>query len=194
MKEGCSISPLFIHFKTTLKRVNKLMLYALNFLFFTIIYVGFFLNRWRLKGIKNFTIRTLMYLYIILVIMVTLMPFEVIDFIPDGNNSFLESVNLVPYRDIFAGYGGAVRETILNIIMLLPFGFLLPLIKKTNVVRVLCWSLLFSLFIELSQLYLTWIGGSVIRSFDVTDLINNSIGGMIGFIINRNFSFIIRKL
>lgn len=165
------------------------MLYILNFLFFAIIYVGFFLNRWRQQGIKIFIINTLMYVYVVLVIKVTLMPFEIIDFIPDENNLFLKSVNLLPYRDILAGYGGAIRETILNVIMLLPLGFLLPLIKKTNLFKVFFLSFLFSLSIELSQLYLTWVGGSVIRSFDITDLINNSIGGVLGYICYRGTSF-----
>ncbi|BFH14335.1 hypothetical protein J6TS7_13520 [Paenibacillus dendritiformis] len=39
-------------------------------------------------------------------------------------------MNLVPFRDVIKGINGAIREAILNIIMLIPFGFLLPIRKK----------------------------------------------------------------
>lgn len=170
------------------------MLYVVNFLFFAIIYVACFFNKWKQQGMRRFSLQTLMYVYIVLVIKVTLMPIELIDFIPDSNKLLLQSINVIPYRDILAGYDGAVRETILNIIMLMPFGFLLPLINKTNIFKVLLWSLLVSLSIELFQLYFTWVGGTVFRSFDVTDLINNSLGGVLGYIISRSISFLVRKL
>lgn len=160
-----------------------LLIYLLNFLFLGIIYVVFFFQRWWKKGCYPFSIRTIMYVYISFVLMVTLMPFEIMNFIPGGNNLFLESINLEPYRDIRAGYGGAVRESMLNVVMLLPFGFLLPFVGKTSLWKVLGLSFLFSLSIETTQLYFTWSGGLSMRSFDVTDLINNTIGGSLGYAV-----------
>lgn len=160
---------------------RELMLYVIDFTLFIIIYLLFFRKRWWEKGLKLFLLQSILYTYICLVIMVTLMPFGIIDFIPGGNHLFLESANLHPYRDIKAGYLGAVRESILNVMMLLPFGFLLPFIKKTNVFKVIGLSFVFSLSIECMQLYFVWGSGFGTRSFDVTDIINNTIGGLLGY-------------
>ncbi|MDE7262182.1 MAG: VanZ family protein, partial [Oscillospiraceae bacterium] len=65
---------------------------------------------------------------------------------------------------------------VLNIIMTIPFGFLFPLIRnrtaKFSTTVFSCF--LMSLGIELLQPLFT-------RSADVTDLINNVIGGMLGY-------------
>ena len=39
-------------------------------------------------------------------------------------------MNLVPFIDVTFGRGDFARQIVLNIIMTIPFGFLLPLIKK----------------------------------------------------------------
>ena len=64
--------------------------------------------------------------------------------------------------------------------MTIPFGFLLPLVKKANVkvLKVVLYTFLLSLFIELLQ---PLINGC--RSSDITDLITNVIGGFIGYLI-----------
>ncbi|HHT56994.1 VanZ family protein, partial [Herbinix luporum] len=112
----------------------------------------------------------------------TLMPFP-IPFINGTNNLFIESINLIPFRDLRLNYGGAIREIILNIIMMVPFGFLYPIIKKKGVLRVTISTFLFSFVIEILQLMSAWWGGLSSRSFDVTDLITNTFGGLIGYII-----------
>ena len=123
-----------------------------------------------------------MYVYIMMVLFVTLMPFP-IPFINGTNNLFLESINLIPFRDLRLNYGGAIREIILNIIMMIPFGFLHPIIKKKDVLRVTISTFLFSFAIEILQLMSAWWGGLSSRSFDITDLITNTFGGLIGYII-----------
>jgi glycopeptide antibiotics resistance protein len=117
-----------------------------------------------------------------MVLFVTLMPFP-IPFINGTNNLFIESINLIPFRDLRLNYGGAIREIILNIIMMVPFGFLYPIIKKKGVLRVTISTFLFSFVIEILQLMSAWWGGLSSRSFDVTDLITNTFGGLIGYII-----------
>ena len=84
------------------------------------------------------------------------------------------NVNLIPFSDSgfsFTGY-------LLNAVMFFPFGFLLPFLfpekrKWTTVIAAGFW---FSLLIELSQLI-------SFRATDVDDLIMNSLGAAIGFII-----------
>lgn len=64
------------------------------------------------------------------------------------NNLFLGSANFIPFRDYIQNYGGATREIILNIIMMMPFGFLYPMIKRSGLVRTVATTFLFSLAIE----------------------------------------------
>lgn len=161
---------------------DAVLMYFLDFFILVIIYFMFFYRKWS-KGSKNMLLRnTTMYVYIMMVLFVTLMPFP-IPFINGTNNLFIKSINLIPFRDLRLNYGGAIREIILNIIMMVPFGFLYPIIKKKGVLRVTISTFLFSFVIEILQLMSAWWGGLSSRSFDVTDLITNTFGGLIGYII-----------
>lgn len=128
-----------------------------------------------------FVIKTLMYLYVVMVLFVTLMPF----ILPIGgtNNLFMQTANLIPFRDLLLNHDRAVREITLNIIMMMPFGFLYPIIKRKGFLSTIVITFLFSLTIECSQLLSAWWGGIYSRNFDVTDLITNTIGGLIGYYI-----------
>lgn len=131
-----------------------------------------------------------MYLYICLVLCVTLMPFRIpLPGIMGTNNLFLESINWVPFRDVIEQNGNAVREVILNIIMMIPFGVLLPQIKKYRMGRTVFCGFLFSLGIETMQLMYVWAGGATARSFDVTDLITNTLGTVIGYCCFKVFTY-----
>lgn len=70
-----------------------------------------------------------------------------------------------------------------DIIMFMPFGFLLPIVKEKPLLKVILYAFLFSLLIELLQPLI-----NPCRASDITDLINNTIGGLIGYI-----SYIILK-
>ncbi len=86
-----------------------------------------------------------------------------------------ERVNLIPFsREIDpVGYG-------LNVVMCMPFGFLVPLIWKAlaKTGPMLLVGLSFSLLIELSQML-------NIRGTDVDDLIMNTIGAYLGFLLYK---------
>ncbi len=84
-------------------------------------------------------------------------------------------INLVPFTNI-------EKTFYLNILMLIPFGFLVPLIWK-NYRKAYKTAILgagFSLLIELSQLITT-------RTTDIDDLITNTLGALLGFIIWKIF-------
>ena len=86
----------------------------------------------------------------------------------------LTQMNLIPFSPI----SGGIIEHIANIIMFMPLGFLLPLIWKQfkSAWKVICTGLLFSLAIELSQLL-------NIRNTDIDDLIMNTIGAFLGWVL-----------
>lgn len=98
------------------------------------------------------------------------------------------AVNLMPLRfayDVFAGcYAGkpaaAVINIIGNIIIFIPFGFLLSLLwRGASWRKALLGTAAFSLVIELLQLLLPD------RMTDIDDLLLNSLGGLLGFLIYK---------
>ena len=133
---------------------------------------------------------TLFYLYVCMVICVTLMPFQLV--LPGANGNALEEINLEPFRDLKRGYLGAQSGIVLNCIMFLPMGFLLPTLKKRGIIKVFLLSLLASLMIECVQFLYCWGAGR--RAADVTDLIMNTAGGVIGYILFRLSRPILLKL
>lgn len=84
---------------------------------------------------------------------------------------FTGGVNLVPFASFGMGY-------ILNIIMCMPLGFLLPFIWKEcrSLGRTAFTGAAFSLLIELSQLF-------NYRSLDIDDLTANILGTIAGYLI-----------
>ena len=150
--------------------------YIIDFILLAVIYY-FFYKKWSKESIWSLIIKSLMYVYLVMVLYVTLMPFTIP--FSGNNNLFLETANIIPFRDVMLKYDGAIREVYLNILMMMPFGFLLPIIKKKGVRTTLITTLLFSCIIECTQL----LSSAGIRIFDVTDLITNTIGGLVGYLI-----------
>lgn len=93
--------------------------------------------------------------------------------------------NLVPFKEImrFINYREAlgtravVYNLLGNIVAFIPFGLFLPLLqhKQRHLWRIILLSFDFSLLVELLQLV------SKRGSFDVDDLILNTIGGAVGY-------------
>ena len=80
-------------------------------------------------------------------------------------------------------------EPLFNILMTIPFGIYLRYYFKCGFFKTLFFSFLLSLFFELTQLSgLYFIYPRPYRLFDVNDLINNTSGGVIGFLITPLFS------
>lgn len=78
--------------------------------------------------------------------------------------------------------------------MMISFGFLVQPVKKRNVFFIAAWTFVFSLSIETMQLLYVWAGGHASRAFDVTDLITNTFGGIIGYGLYLAFRPIPEKL
>ena len=155
----------------------------IDFALLAALYALIYLLRLRRREARYRLWFTLFYVYICLVLAVTLMPFRLP--LPVENGLSLDELNLEPFRDIKRGYLGAVRGVVLNGVMFLPMGFLLPALKKRGFVRVTLLSFAASLAIECVQL-LYCLGPEVNRRiFDVTDLIMNTAGGLVGCILFR---------
>jgi len=95
---------------------------------------------------------------------------------PKGLNFPPDEINLIPFRWLAEG----LRLYIENILLFIPLGFMLPFIwKKYEVLWQTALSgITFSLIIELSQLF----NG---RITDIDDLLMNTLGALIGWVIFR---------
>lgn len=77
-----------------------------------------------------------------------------------------------------------------NVLIFLPFGFFMPMAsKRRSFLVTIIYSFILSLIVETSQLFMQ------VGSFDVDDLLLNTIGGMLGYItfavcnvIRRNYA------
>ncbi len=154
-----------------------------------IIYFLKFYKKWKSKGKDILFVNTTMYVYISFVLYFTLMP--ILTTIPFIFNHPYKPMNLEPFIDVAYGRGDFIRQIVLNVIMTVPFGFLFPLIKNKNpkLLKTVLYTFLLSLSIELLQ---PLISGS--RSSDLTDIITNVLGGIIGYIMYLIFKPLTTKV
>lgn len=102
---------------------------------------------------------------------------------------FSLNVNLRPFAYMFSDF----LPSVLNVILFMPLGVMLPLFCQTfrPLYRTVIFGFLFSLSIELLQIF-------TIRATDVNDLITNTVGTFLGWCaaraILRLFPAIIPKL
>lgn len=96
---------------------------------------------------------------------------------------FNPHINLVPFMD------GLEITSILNIILFMPLGFLLPALweKYRNLWAAFYYGLFFSLIIEIGQLFVRY------RATDINDLIMNTIGTICGWVIFHTVKKTFRK-
>lgn len=160
----------------------------IDFIILIIIYFWKFYKKWKEKGRDILLVNTTMYVYLSFVLYFTLMP--IITSLPFIFNHPYHPMNLVPFIDILNGRGDFIRQVGLNVLMTIPFEFLIPLLEKnTKLSNVIFFSFLLSLSIELLQ---PLINGA--RSSDITDIIMNVIGGIVGYILYLIFKPILVRI
>ncbi|WP_086348157.1 VanZ family protein [Candidatus Enterococcus clewellii] len=87
---------------------------------------------------------------------------------------------------------GVVLEPLFNILLLVPFGIYLRYYFKLSFKKVVLSGFLLSLFFELTQLSgLYFIYPRPYRLADVNDLINNTLGAMIGYAVTPVLTFLL---
>lgn len=160
-----------------------------DFIVLFFIYIFMFYRKWEVQGKDVLFINTIMYIYLSFILYLTLMPILVS--LPFIFNHPYELMNLVPLVDVTSGRGDFIRQVVLNIVMTIPFGFLLPLVreKKINLLNVIFYTFLLSLGIEILQPFINGV-----RSSDITDIITNVTGGMIGYILYLLFKPLVIKI
>ena len=159
----------------------KLFKYLLDFAVLALLYFLWLCPKWKHRGKRVLAVNTVMFLYLSGVLLVTLMP--VITSLPFCFSHPYIPMHMNPFEDVINGRGDFVRQIVLNVIMTVPFGFLYPMCrrvagKKCGLLRCVSMTIALSLSIELLQ---PLINGA--RSADITDVITNTTGGLIGYVV-----------
>ena len=95
---------------------------------------------------------------------------------------FRPHISLIPFVGMITG----PTDTILNVILFVPLGFFLPLLYKKyhHIKPVATAGFLFSLSVEIVQMF-DW------GSSDINDLITNTVGACLGYLLYRLLSNVI---
>ena len=116
------------------------------------------------------------YAYLVFVLYQTLSP--ILFSLPELFTHPYVSMNWEPFIDIRMHYLGAWQEVFLNILLFIPFGFLAGFYHDHSFRKAAAFSFLLSLSIELLQPLI-----SSYRTFDITDIITNVTGGILGYLL-----------
>ena len=102
--------------------------------------------------------------------------------------------NFIPFGNHF--FNQILSPTALaNILLLLPLGIYLPLLlRRKGFKYVLILGLLTTISIELAQFIISSIIGVTYRTFDVNDIILNTLGFIIGYLIFKLINPVISSL
>ena len=100
-----------------------------------------------------------------------------------------QSLNFVPLVGLSIG---DLPTSLLNILMLVPFGFGLPFLTGFRFAQVVASGALFSLAIEALQLATGQWAGTTFRVTDINDVIFNTTGAAIGYLLFIGFLRLLR--
>ena len=144
---------------------------------------GVNLIRKKLVNVKVWIIRYVMITYLVSVFMITDAYKAFVEGIPD----FFISPNFIPVYNFIMDVGSNPVETLMqaiyNIVLLIPFGVLLPPSLPEYSIRlkkVLVITVAFVVIVEVME----YLSG---RYMDIDDIILNTFGSMIGYFIYRFF-------
>jgi glycopeptide antibiotics resistance protein len=141
---------------------------------------------------------TIFYLYIYKVLDYTLLQFQSLlllkHFAPAlrmNGVAARDSINLIPLVNLTAEDW---RTSLLNILLMMPFGFGLPFITNFTAGRIIVLGALFSIAIELLQLLTGVMAGMTFRIADINDVIFNTVGVAAGYVILIGIVRIYRRM
>lgn len=100
-----------------------------------------------------------------------------------------DCISLVPFKN---GFG---RDAVLNVLLTVPFGFLLPLVRRRCCLACAAvFGLAFGICVELIQLVTAYFQGFSYRVVDTTDVICNLAGTLLGWFLIFGIVTLIKKL
>jgi glycopeptide antibiotics resistance protein len=87
-----------------------------------------------------------------------------------------------------------LKTSLLNILLLVPFGFGLPFITNERMKNVVVSGALFSIVIESLQMVTGFLANITFRIADINDVIFNTVGVAIGYMLFVGFVRILRHV
>ena len=162
-------------------------------LFFGIIWLGIVvvLRRKDRKSLVYLAYFTVFYIYFYKVLDYTLFQFQSLIILRYFNPNLIlrgesatKQINLVPLLTLTPK---DAKTSLLNILLLVPFGFGLPFITHYRMKQVVVRGMLFSIAIELLQLISGLMAGITFRVADINDVIFNTAGAAIGYMLFVGF-------
>ena len=141
---------------------------------------------------------TIFYVYIVKVLDYTLFQFQSLVllklFMPDlilNGQTAGKSTNLIPLITLTPQ---DLETSLLNILLLIPFGFGLPFITNLRIQKTVVIGAHFSIVIESLQLITGYMAKITFRIADINDVIFNTAGVAIGYILFVGFVRIYRHI
>ena len=172
----------------------------LTVLLFSLIWIGIVTFLWlkKKKSLAYLIFFTIFYVYIVKVLDYTLFQFQSLvllkHFMPDlilNGQTDGKAVNLIPLITLTAQ---DLKTSLLNILLLIPFGFGLPFITDYRMQKIVVLGAFFSIVIESMQLITGFMAKITFRIADINDVIFNTVGVAIGYILFIGFVRIYRHL
>jgi glycopeptide antibiotics resistance protein len=100
-----------------------------------------------------------------------------------------KDINLIPLITLTPQ---DLETSLLNILLLIPFGFGLPFITNFRMKKIVVMGALFSIVTEFLQLITGFVAKITFRIADINDVIFNTVGVAIGYILFVGFVRIFR--
>jgi glycopeptide antibiotics resistance protein len=167
-------------------------------LLFGLIWIGFVVFLRSKKSPAYLIFFTIFYVYLFKVLDYTLFQFQSLIllkyFMPDlilSGQTAGEELNLIP---LIALTSQDLETSLLNILLLIPFGFGLPFITDFRMKKTVLMGALFSIVIELLQLITGVLAKMTFRVADINDVIFNTLGAAIGYMLFVGFVRLYRHL
>ncbi|MCX6060130.1 MAG: VanZ family protein [Chloroflexi bacterium] len=140
------------------------------------------------------------YVYLLILVSVTIFPIPLPDagiFLTKQEITFvLSHINFVPFKYLSDPYVDPhiiFREIFQNILLTIPFGFGVSFIAQFKARDFLWLAIVVGLTIEIAQLVIS-LGVGVYRTVDITDVLLNATGVLLGYGIFRIFACLYLKI
>lgn len=143
------------------------------------------------KTIEYLITFALLYIYILMVIKYTFFPIMYSDTFRQTFVYRSTQINLIPLLTLTSD---GVHESFLNVILFLPFGFLMSIFLKPKYKKVIVWSAVSSLGIELTQFLISYVTSVYFRVSDINDVLFNTVGVIIGVAMYLLFRLVMRRI
>jgi glycopeptide antibiotics resistance protein len=168
-------------------------------LLFGLIWIGIvtFLRLKKKESLVYLLFFTIFYVYLFKVLDYTLFQFQSLlllkHFAPDlilNGQTAGENMNLIPLITLTLEQ---LTTSLLNILLLIPFGFGLPFITNFRMKKIVVIGALFSIVIEFLQLITGFMAKITFRIADINDVIFNTVGVAVGYLLFVGFVRIYRS-